>query len=203
MATKEKIYRQFSRVNRRLISLICVLIIVGLGNTQSSSESAPATSTAVVPVATPNATLKCIVDRCANCPNFTNLTCTNCASGYYLRNYNDAGNVYNACWSVTKLIFGIFGLMILLYLTCGICYWCFLCGKKADKVRGNPYMQDRREFDSEMQRYPRNRGDYDDYEYDDQDYRQQRRPENSREYSPKRAVRYGDQVASTIVRRIN
>ena len=81
-----------------------------------------------------------MVDRCASCPDFTNLTCTACKSGYYLRSYSGQ-KPYNACWSVTKLLLFMFGVLAFLLLSCGLCYLCYKCGQKASNVRGNPYLQ--------------------------------------------------------------
>ena len=83
----------------------------------------------------------CLVDRCASCPDFTNLTCTACNSGYYLRSYTSGTKPYNACWSVSKLLLLMFSLLLLGLLGCTLCYLCYKCGQKASNVRGNPYLQ--------------------------------------------------------------
>ena len=70
----------------------------------------------------------CLVDRCASCPDFTNLTCTACKSGYYLRSYSDGTKPYNACWSVSKLLLFMFSMLLLSLLACTLCYLCYKCG---------------------------------------------------------------------------
>jgi len=82
----------------------------------------------------------CLVDRCASCPDFTNLTCLACQTGYYLRSYTDGIKPYNACWSVSKMLLGLFSLMLLGLLTCTMCFLCYKCGQKASNIRGNPYI---------------------------------------------------------------
>lgn len=84
----------------------------------------------------------CLVDRCASCPDKTNLTCTACKSGYYLRSYSGSGDgssAYNACWSVSKLLLFLFSMLALSLLGCTLCYLCYRCGQRASNIRGNPY----------------------------------------------------------------
>ena len=66
----------------------------------------------------------CIVEYCRVCPNTQNITCASCQQGYYLRTFTGGDKVYNACWSTTKLIFGILGGLLAALLMCYLCNKC-------------------------------------------------------------------------------
>lgn len=110
--------------------ILVVAMVIQETNTQTSSSTV-----------TPVVNTTCLVDRCASCPDQTNLTCTACKSGYYLRSYSSASKPYNACWSVSKLLLFMFSTVLLSLLACTLCYLCYKCGQKASNIRGNPYLQ--------------------------------------------------------------
>lgn len=72
----------------------------------------------------------CIVDKCQTCPNNSTVDCTMCETGWYLRNFTGGDKPYNECWSLAKLWLSIFGFAILGLLLCGLCYYCYMLGKK-------------------------------------------------------------------------
>jgi hypothetical protein len=73
----------------------------------------------------------CLVDKCASCVNKKEIVCTACKPGWYLRTFTSGEKTYNACWSITKLILALLGLLLLSLLCCGICAVCYTLGKKA------------------------------------------------------------------------
>lgn len=77
-----------------------------------------------------SSTNSCLVDKCAQCPSNTTVICTTCQSGWYLRTFNGGEKPYNECWSLTKLWLTVFSLALLSLALCGLCYYCYMMGKK-------------------------------------------------------------------------
>ena len=73
---------------------------------------------------------QCLVDKCASCTSPTINLCNNCESGWYKRTFTGGDKEYHECWSLTKLWLGVIGGLLLSLLICGICYYCYLQGKK-------------------------------------------------------------------------
>lgn len=78
---------------------------------------------------------QCLVDNCKTCPNTTDITCTACNSGYYLRTFSGGDKEYNACWRTWKLVLASIG-ALLSYCLCGLC--CYLCRQRGLKDRRRP-----------------------------------------------------------------
>ena len=72
----------------------------------------------------------CLVDKCRVCANPTNITCTTCDTGYYLKTFDSGDKTYNACWSSSKLIWGLLTTILGSLLFCYLCKLCFDIGKK-------------------------------------------------------------------------
>lgn len=75
---------------------------------------------------------QCLVDQCSVCENYTEVTCSKCNTGYYLRTFygKTKGKDYNDCWSTIKLLWSILGL-VLLTLSCCLGLWlAYKYGKK-------------------------------------------------------------------------
>lgn len=72
----------------------------------------------------------CIVDKCQTCPNNSTVHCSLCETGWYLRNFTGGDKPYNECWSLAKLWITIFAIALLSLLLCGLCYYCYMVGKK-------------------------------------------------------------------------
>lgn len=72
----------------------------------------------------------CIVDKCRVCPDVANITCTSCDTGYYLKTFDSGDKTYNACWSSSKLIWGMITTILGSLLMCYLCKLCFDIGKK-------------------------------------------------------------------------
>ena len=78
---------------------------------------------------------QCLVDKCASCPSATVNTCNSCESGWYKRTFTGGDKEYDECWSLTKLWLGVIGALLLSLLLCGLCYYCYLMGKKTRLVQ--------------------------------------------------------------------
>lgn len=103
--------------------------------------------------------LKCLVDQCKVCKDQTTYTCTQCESGYYLRNLyaSEKNKPYNDCWSYKKLWWGILASLLLLLSYCLCCYLCFKNGiKKGRLMNGNMTRT------SSQQKSPKKSDSYDD-----------------------------------------
>ena len=74
---------------------------------------------------------QCLVDKCANCTNPQVITCNTCETGWYLRKFTGGDKEYHECWSLTKLWLGLIGGLLLALLLCGLCYYCYLIGKRS------------------------------------------------------------------------
>ena len=72
----------------------------------------------------------CTVDKCLVCPDTTNITCTSCDQGYYLKTFEGGDKTYNACWKTTNLIWGMLAGLGTSLLMCYLCKVCFDIGKK-------------------------------------------------------------------------
>lgn len=97
------------------------------------------------------ANCQCLVDNCKTCPNTTELTCTACNSGWYLRTFSGGDKEYNACWRLWKLIVGIIG-AALSYCLCGLC--CYLCRRKGLQDRTKSRIRRRTEAPLETETQP-------------------------------------------------
>jgi hypothetical protein len=108
---------------------------------QTSSTASPTSSTASPTSASPSSAsnAQCKVDQCAVCPDTTNILCTTCRSGYYLRTFTGGDKTYNACWSIAKLILSLLGLLLLSYCCCGLCYLCYKLGLQSNVRRARGY----------------------------------------------------------------
>ena len=74
----------------------------------------------------------CLVDQCKVCENETDIICSECESGYYVRTFygKEAGKNYNACWNSLMLLWGLLG-VTLLGLSCCLCnYVAYKYGMK-------------------------------------------------------------------------
>lgn len=94
------------RAEWRLPAIVFGLILSGLANCQ-----------------------QCIVDNCTSCENFTNITCKDCNSGYYLRTFSGGSKTYNACWKIWLLILIIVGIVAGSVMLCVCCYFAREKGK--------------------------------------------------------------------------
>lgn len=83
-------------------------------------------------------TLNCTVDKCRVCPDTTNITCTSCEQGYYLRTFSGGDKTYNACWKTSKLLWGLIGGLLSSLLCCFCCKKCFDIGKNEAKTINHP-----------------------------------------------------------------
>lgn len=83
----------------------------------------------------------CKVDKCRVCPNATNITCTSCEQGYYLRTFDGGAKTYNACWKTSKMIWGMLGTLLGALLCCYLCKLCFDIGKNEVNQKGKKLKQ--------------------------------------------------------------
>lgn len=88
----------------------------------------------------------CTVDKCIVCQDSRNLTCTNCANGFYLKTLSGGDRKYDACWSTTKLVLSMIGGLLLSILSCALCFLCYKLGENAYNSPKQPEQPvDRRE----------------------------------------------------------
>lgn len=86
----------------------------------------------------------CTVDKCIVCQNPNNLTCTNCAEGYYLKTLSGGDRKYVACWSTTKLVLSMIGTLLFSILACALCYLCYKLGQN-NSLQGKSELDQRKE----------------------------------------------------------
>lgn len=127
----------------------------------------------------------CTVDKCIVCPDPKNLTCTNCAEGYYLKSFSGGDRKYVACWSTTKLILSLLGGLLGSLLTCGLCYLCYKLGENEKKKGFGSKKQSQRESRRESRAPSRGQSVRD--SYIDKSYREGRSRNISRRVSPQRS----------------
>lgn len=97
----------------------------------------------------------CTVDKCIVCQDSRNLTCTNCAQGYYLKTLSGGDRKYDACWSSAKLVLSMIGALLFSILACALCYLCYKLGQNAktttvkkeenimkESIKREPYYRD-------------------------------------------------------------
>jgi len=72
----------------------------------------------------------CIVDKCRVCPDTTNINCTSCDEGYYLKTFSGGNKTYNACWKTSNLIWLLLGALASSLAVCYCFKLCFDIGKK-------------------------------------------------------------------------
>lgn len=114
-----------NRIQRKLFWILVLLTLSSAtlcasSSKKSSSKSKSKSSASV-----------CIVDKCALCPSKKTILCQACKPGWYLRTFTSGEKTYNACWSISKLILALLGMLLLSLLLCGICAICYTLGKKA------------------------------------------------------------------------
>jgi hypothetical protein len=61
----------------------------------------------------------------------TNLTCSSCIQGYYLRTFSGGNKTYNSCWSTAKMIWTVLGAILAGLIFCYMCKFCYEVGKKS------------------------------------------------------------------------
>jgi hypothetical protein len=94
---------------------------------------------------------QCLVDQCKFCSSPTEIVCSECEKGYYVRTFygKEKGKDYNACWSIFKLLWGLLGVTLLL-LTCCLC--SYLAYKQGQKLR-NKRSEDKEKKFKNLKRY--------------------------------------------------
>lgn len=83
----------------------------------------------------------CKVDQCAVCDDEFSVTCISCEQGFYLKTIygSERGTYYNDCWSISKLVAAVFGVILFSLIVIGVIYLSYIHGrkKKIEELRRN------------------------------------------------------------------